>query len=299
LRQFLPTTGVNGNANDNSAFRSGAVYVFKRRDEDWEQQAFIKASNTDSEDFFGNAVSLSRDGNTLAVAARSEDSAATGIDGDQSDNSGAGAGAVYIFKRVNEAWQQESYLKASNAGVGDLFGFAISLSSDGNTLAVGASAEGSGANGINGDENDPGSIRSAASGAVYIFTRANAVWQQQAYVKASNPGSSHTFGIAVSLSEDGDTLAVGAPGEDSTATGLNGSQISNRPVAGDSGVWQQISYVKASNAESGDRFGSSVSLSGDGLTLVVGAENERSSASGIFGDQDDNTETAAGAVYLY
>jgi len=61
--------GINGNQNDDSAYNSGAVYVYARNGANWAQQAYLKASNTGAGDRFGNAVAISADGNTLAVAA--------------------------------------------------------------------------------------------------------------------------------------------------------------------------------------------------------------------------------------
>lgn len=69
-------TGINGDESDNSAALSGAVYLYKYNGSDWEQQAYIKASNTDSLDQFGQAISLASDGRTLAVSATGESSIA-------------------------------------------------------------------------------------------------------------------------------------------------------------------------------------------------------------------------------
>src|SRR5262245_23565462 len=74
------------------------------------QQAYLKASNTGSNDVFGLAVALSRD--TLVVGAPQE--AGGRVNGDQSDNSAFAAGAVYIFVRHGTQWVQQAYLKASN-----------------------------------------------------------------------------------------------------------------------------------------------------------------------------------------
>ena len=70
------------------------------------------------------------------------------------DNAAPGAGAVYVFSRSDTTWTQQAYVKASNTGACDQFGFSLSLSSDGNTLAVGASREGSNATGIGADGED-------------------------------------------------------------------------------------------------------------------------------------------------
>src|SRR5437773_9854533 len=99
------------------------------------QVAYIKASNTEMGDHFGNGgtleghgVALSGDGNTLAVGAPYESSGAKGINGNQNDNSLYSAGAVYVFVRRNGTWPQPAYIKASNPGQSDKFGFVVSLS---------------------------------------------------------------------------------------------------------------------------------------------------------------------------
>ena len=115
-------TGVNGNQRHESAWDSGAVYVFTRSGGRWTQQAYIKASNAQSSDRFGIAIALRGDGSTLAVAATLEDSGARGMNGNQADNSAESSGAVYVFGRAGATWAQQAYIKASNADAGDQFG---------------------------------------------------------------------------------------------------------------------------------------------------------------------------------
>ena len=101
---------------------------------------YLKASNAGAGDSFG-AVALSADGNTLAVSAPGESSAATGINNTmpgQNDNSADLSGAVYVFTRSGTTWSQQAYMKASNTGITNYFGTSLALSADGNTLAVGA-----------------------------------------------------------------------------------------------------------------------------------------------------------------
>jgi len=112
-------------------------------------------------------------------------------------------------------------LKASNTDQQDRFGSATMLSSDGSTLAVGAREEDSSSSGVNGDQND-NSI--ASTGAIYIFSHVDGNWQQEAYLKASNPRSLDGFGTSLSLGSDGNTLAVGVPAADGAAIGVNGDQ---------------------------------------------------------------------------
>lgn len=267
---------------------------------------YFKASNTDAGDLFGWSVAISGDGNTLAVGARSEASNATGIGGDEADNN-AYRGAVYVFVRntADDSWAQQAYIKASNISIfSHAFGYSVSLSADGNTLAVGDRSEHSNATGVNGDQNN---INLQSSGAVYVFTRENNNWSQQAYIKASNTGESDQFGHAVSLSGDGNTLAVSTFAEDSNATGIDGN--GNNDDAENSGAvylytrsgidWSFRHYIKASNADAGDWFGYAISLSADGDTLAVGAPGEDSNATGINGDESDNTLSFNGAGYLF
>tara|TARA_R110002096_G_scaffold16898_1_gene57632 strand:- start:80421 stop:82268 length:1848 start_codon:yes stop_codon:yes gene_type:complete len=288
-------TGVDGNQQSNAAENSGAVYVFRREGATWVQEAYLKASNAEAGDRFGFEVSL--DGDTLAVAAISEDSSSTGIGGNEDNNDANTSGAVYVFRRSGETWSQEAYVKASNTDASDRFGTSISLSGD--SLAVGAQLEASNASGINGSQNN----LLASSGAVYVFRRNGTSWSQEAYIKASNPGLVDGFGESVSL--HGDALAVGASAEDSNASGVNGVQ--DNADAQNSGAvylfrrsgtsWSQEAYIKASNVEESDKFGESVALYAD--TLAVGATREDSSATGVGGSEGDNATSNSGAVYVF
>jgi len=133
---------------------------------------YFKASNTNARDQFGNSVSLSSDGATLAVGANGEDSNTTDInapDPAQADNSAANTGTVYVFTRSGISWSQQAYIKASNTGTGDLFGGSVSLSSDGTTLAVGARSEDSIATGINAADPTQAENLAMGAGAVYVY----------------------------------------------------------------------------------------------------------------------------------
>ncbi len=304
-------TGINGDQTNNGAGDSGAVYVFVRNSAGtWSQQAYIKASNAEANDQFGTAISISDNGNTLIVGAFGEDSTATGVNGDQTNNGAGDSGAAYVFVRSSTAgtWSQQAYLKASNTEAGDEFSReGVSISGDGNTLIVSALGEDSSATGVGGDETSGGA---ADSGAAYVFVRSStdSSWSQQAYIKASNPNSTDRFGEVVSLDDDGNTLVIGAPFEDSTATGINGNETSNGAlgagaayvfVRSTTGTWSQQAYIKASNTDSLDNFGLTVPISDDGNTIVIGAAFEDSDATGINGDEVNNNSTNTGAAYVF
>lgn len=297
-------TGINGDQANITAQNAGAVYVFAWTAGMWSMQAYVKASNTEAFDRFGSAVALSADGSTPTVGALNESSNATGIDGNQADNSAPGSGAVYVFTRAAGAWSQQAYVKASNTGGFDQFGGAVALAGDGNTLAIGAYGEASIANSVGGDQaNDS----AANAGAVYLFTRNAGTWLQQAYVKASNTDANDRFGQAVALSSDGNTLAAAAQNEASSARGIDGNQADNSATNAGAvylfsragGTWSQQAYVKASNTEIDDGFGVAIALSHDGNTLAVGATGEDGNAKGVGGDQTDNSERIAGAAYVF
>jgi len=297
-------TGINGNQTDNSIPLAGAVYVFRRILSTWSQEAYIKPPNPGFGDQFGEELALSGDGNTLAVASAFEDSNATGINGDPFNNAALSSGAVYIYTWNASSWSQQAYIKASNAESGDLFGAALALSSDGNTLAVGAHQENGSIAGVNGDQTDNSKPN---SGAVYVFNRIGIVWNQQAYIKASNPDSEDRFGNELALSNDGSTLAVGSYAESSSATGIDCYQFSNSyswsgavyVFSLNAGVWSQEAYIKPAVSDAGDIFGISISFANNGNTIAVGAFGEASNATGINGDPINDTNTYSGAAYIF
>jgi hypothetical protein len=309
LEETSNGVGVGATQNDSSAPSAGAVYVYTKSAGVWSQQAYVKPSNTSTKQYFGVSVALSSDGNTLAVGASGEASNATGIEGNQNDKSAPDAGAVYLFARNQSAWQQTSYLKASNARANSGFGVHVSLSADAATLAVGAWTESSNAKGIDGDQTN---TASANSGAVYLFTFTAGAWSQQAYIKASNTLPEHRFGQRVVLAANGNTLAVGAIRESSNATGVNGNQSNaSSSEAGavyvfvrSAGSWQQQAYIKSSNTNAtnvgvGDRFSVAISIAADGNTLAVGAWGEDSAGRGVGSNQNDESSLDSGAVYVF
>jgi len=304
-KEASAATGVGGDANDDSAPQAGAVYVFAETGGAWQQEAYVKASNAGEGDGFGGVLAISADGATLAVAAPFEASAATGVGGDQADDSQPSAGAVYVFVRQGGAWVQEAYLKASNTERSDRFGIALGLSGDGNVLAIGAEGEDNSAGASHGLDDEA----KADSGAVYVFSRGAAGWQQDAYLKASNADAVDRFGGAIAISGDGTTLAVGATGEDSIATGVDGDPTSNASKGSgavyvfvrDATAWWPQTYLKPARVDPDgyDGFGTAVSISADGNTLAVGAAGDASGFAGVDADPDDHSAPYAGAAYVF
>ncbi len=297
FKEDSASAGINGDESDNSLQDAGAAYVFIRNSlGNWVKQAYLKPSNPDANDWFGYSVAIS--GDTVAISARNERSNAIGINGDESNNFLFQAGAVYVFTRNNEVWSQQAYIKASNTGANDLFGFSLGVSGD--TLVVGAVFEDSDSSGIDGDQNND---LAEHSGAAYVFERDSfGNWSQVHYLKASNnTGDNDEFGRAVSISDD--LLVVSANREDGGSTGINGLNNNAANDAGavyafirNNGFWTQEAYIKASNTGAGDEFGRSIALAGN--TLVVGARHEDGDAT-IVNGIDNNSSTDSGAAYVF
>lgn len=290
-------TGVNGNQADTTMPGAGAVYVFSRNGGTWSQQAYVKASNTGEKsdgDQFGYSVAISGDGNTLASGAISEDSAATGINGNQADNSADSAGAVYVFVRTGGTWAQQAYVKPWNTtNRGNLFGYSVGLSGNGDTLAVGSYDEERG------------------KGAAYIFTRSGATWSQQIRLLSSNAEDGDSLGCSIAISDDGNTMVAGAFDEDSLLRGIQPPNEGSNDAASDVSTgaayvfvrngttWSQQAFIKATNTRLNDQFAWALTLSRDGNTLAVGAHLEDSGASGLNGNQEDASAEDSGAAYVY
>ncbi|MFN3485049.1 MAG: FG-GAP repeat protein, partial [Planctomycetota bacterium] len=208
--------------SDGSGDFPGAAYVFRRSGTSWTQEARFQPPAIEGGDQFGLSVAMS--GDVVAVGAPLEESGSTGINGDPSNNAIPGAGAVYLFRRSSGVWSQDAYVKPGHQfSVGMKFGTAVALR--GATLIVGAASETGTNSGIN-----PSPVGgSDGSGAAFVFRYKSTSWTQEAYLKAAVIGGGDDF-FGLTLAFDGQTLVVGAPREDSNATGVNGDATDNSAV---------------------------------------------------------------------
>ena len=250
------TAIVGAYLEDTGAAEAGAAYVFTRSGSTWTEQQKIQASDKEANDIFGQSVSISGDGNTAIVGAYLEDTGALN------------AGAAYIFTRSGSTWTEQQKIQASDKEVSDQFGFSVSISSDGNTAIVGAFSEDTGG---------------ADAGAAYIFTRSGSTWTEQQKIQASDKETSDSFGYSVSISSDGNTAIVGSSNEDTGGLDAGAAYIFTRSGS----TWTEQQKIQSSDIEAGDRFGWSVSISGDGSTAIVGA------------DLEDTGGSNAGAAYIF
>ena len=157
--------------NDNAS-NAGAAYVFTRDGSTWSQQAYLKAPNAGTDDRFGNSVAISDD--TVVIGAYDEDGDVYSTAGFPNDNASE-SGAAYVFVRTGTTWSEQAYLKASNTGTNDNFGYSVAIS-DG-TAVVGAYKEAGDATATKATPND----NASQAGAAYVFVRSGTTWSQEAY----------------------------------------------------------------------------------------------------------------------
>lgn len=169
---------VNGNADQ------GSVTVFTRSGGKWAEQGVLTVAGA-ANDWFGYSIAMSADGSTIAVGA-----VYATVDGNKAQ------GSASVFARQGGKWSLQKTLTGESGAAGDLFGYSVSLSADGGTLAVGAT-------GADIDGN-------ADQGSASVYTR-DGGWALQATLTAATPAAKANFGTSVALSSDGNTLAVGGP----------------------------------------------------------------------------------------
>jgi hypothetical protein len=224
------SNGVSG------SYDEGYARVYQYSGSSWLQMGGDLLGEA-SGDNFGSAVSISSDGMTVASG------------GIKNTGSGNSAGHVRVYQYSGSSWSQMGSDIDAEASK-DRFGGALSLSSDGSILAVGASRNA-------GSGTDAGHVR--------VLEFSGSSWSQRGGdIDAEAAGD--FYGEAVSLSDDGCTLAVG--GRKNDAAGTDSGHVRVLQYTG--GSWVQMGADLDGEA-SGDYFGTSVALSGDGLTLVVGA----------------------------
>lgn len=215
---------------------TGRVSVYTLQSGTWVPKGSVLSSPT-HEDMFGNAVSLSDDGNILAVGVR------------MNDDNGTNAGKVCIYQYNGTDWvPYGNVLKGANPG--DVFGASVMLNDAGDRLAIGSVGDDT-----NGD----------SAGKVQVFQLTSGTWSALG-APMLGLGSYNGLGVAMDLSGDGNTLVA-------TAGYFSYDEISKGYICVfrfDGAVWNQISPIIWGD-NLGDLFGNSISLSNDGNTLAVGS----------------------------
>ncbi len=263
-REDSNSTEINGEDGNDDAHDSGAAYVFVRDADDWRQQAYLKAPNTDVWDSFGGSVAV--DETTIVVGAYRDDrgflSPKNPVD-DPDD-----VGAAHVFRTAGGRWFHAAYLKPPST-VGVLwFGYSVAISED--LIVVGAPHAGG-----------------SSGGAAFVYRLRSDGWRFEAILSGTGVKDGDAFGTAVAISNR--KIVVGAPGHDGSGAAFIYSRSGS--------AWSEDIELHAANSEFGDSFGCSVGISGE--VAVVGARREKSASTGINGNGVDDSQFDAGAAYLF
>ena len=229
-------------------YNAGSAYVFRWDGYEWIEETKLVPSDTYGDDRFGYSVAIS--GNVIAVGSLYDDSCAPG------------AGSIYVYRYDGSRWNQEQELKASDCATQDFLGFSVAV--DGDRIIAGALLYGR-----------------DYSGAAYVFNWNGSTWSQESKLTASDAVASDVFGVAVDI--EGDEAVVGS----------NQANVDSKSDAGATYVfnrtdttWIQTTKLTASDGSAGDRFGTSVAISGK--VIAVGAPYSTYAST-----------SQAGKVYLY
>jgi hypothetical protein len=237
--------GARGDDIDTLSDR-GSAYVFVKPAGGWvdsTENTTLSPSDSSFAAQFGSSVAI--DGDTIVVGALGTSS---------------GRGAAYVFVKPQTGWPESldpnATLSAADAAVGDLFGVSVAVAGD--TVAVGASGD------------DTGAILN--HGSAYVFVMPPGGWSGSAHANAkltpSNAAAGAEFGNPVAVS--GFTIVVGAAHANVAANNQQGSAyVFLRPVGGWNGDLEENDKLNASDGAALDQFGTSVAVSDN--VIVVGA----------------------------
>ena len=240
------------------ALSNDYTYALDRTELEVSAPVYLKAPNTGANDGFGSSVAA--EGPLLVVGAPNEDSAATGVDGNGSDNASTDAGAAYVLRRRGLVWMVEAYLKPSANVSGAHFGASVAIWKG--TVIVGAPGDGA-----------------TVAGAVYFFGKSGTTWSQTQRLAATG---SAKFGASLALADT--FLAIGAP---NVAAGGVSIYHWTSAAAG----WTPTTSLSGTilGASTGAQFGAAVAMAPD-LTLLIGAPLDDSIGGGV---------ADTGAVYAF
>ena len=198
------------------------------------EQAKLADWNAKDSDYFGSAVAISGDGNTVIVGAP------------QNDLYAVQAGQCFVFTRSGVTWTLQARLHAQDFKAGDFFGASVAISRDGDVVMVGASGKG------------------LVRGSVYIFRRIGVIWNQSAKILAEDGYVGDYFGSSISMAYDGSCVVIGSMYQNNKC---GAAYVYNRM----GNLWSQLAKLESDQTVQGDFFGSSVAIASGGKVILVGA----------------------------
>ncbi len=235
--------------SDGDEFNTGSIHVWRRAPGGLVPDAVLQLAEPGINDYLGLSLDIDRD-----VLVAGSDSAKLGV---------PSVGAVHVFRRAGDAWQEEARLVPPALTTPAFFGLEVDVSGD--LLLVGAP-------GLGVDVDD--------DGAAWIYRRVDGVWTEEAFLRPHDPQEEQYFGYAVQI-RDG-LAVVSALGDNGGAIGAGAVYVFERDG---SGAWVETQKLLAPDMKNWDGLGESIALDGDWLAIGSPA--------------DDDKDTTAGSVYLY
>ena len=227
----------------------------------------VQSNNAREFDFFGSSLATAANGRVLLAGKPGHDVSTQDSAASDNDDNVFDAGAAELLFTVDNDWFSAAELTQDSPSFNSQFGFAVAADNSGDTVVVGAPSDSS--------ERD-------LAGAAYVFIRAGETWIQSAILAPGQARAFARFGHSVAISDDGQLIAVGAPG-DSNATIDPFASVDNEIDAGSvtlfrfdepSGSWILSNYVRSPMVTSGQRFGESIALNESATTMAVAAPGE-------------------------
>lgn len=237
------TAIISAWGDDDTGSNQGAAYIFDRIGGTWVESTKLTVSDGNNGMRLGISVSIS--GNTAIIGA------------DFENTNGTNAGTAYVFKKSGSSWNEEAKLVALDGEDFDQFGFSVSVFGD--DAIIGA---------VSDDDNGNG------AGAAYIFTRTGSTWNEIIKLTASDGSGLDEFGGRVFISEN--SAIVSAPRTDDAGNDSGSVYAFERRE----GSWKEVAKLMASDDDAEDRFGTSISMSGEIIIVGTSLEDSNGSNSG-------------------
>lgn len=220
---------------------NGAIYIFRSDDGSWSEE--FAAAGLDDYARYGQAIDISGDGNKIAGGSRINNSV-----------------GILQYNQTTVTWDVQVNFSADDTEASDQFGYSVSLSSDGSTLAVGAPFK------------ESGGVSAAGAAYIFRFNPYSQGWSQQAILYTSIADTGDRIGGLVSLSTNGNTVAVAARNSDASGP-ANVGAVFVFQFNPNSSIWTEEDILYP-NSGLLINFGTSLSISGDGTIIAVGDKNQ-------------------------
>ncbi len=233
---------IGANQKDNGS--PGKAYVFTRSGSSWSEDQTLAGTSVDGA-LFSSTISI--DGSTVMIAAKYDGS-------EDDDDDEYRRGEIYVYTYSGSSWALEEHLVASDWE--KFANFGVDLDFENGFAAIGARQ-------ADGEEED--------TGAVYIFSRSGTTWTEETKITHEDSKDGDWFGFEVDLDEDAETLVIGVPHDDEDDNDPTENTGSAFIYTGSEDTWSEQTQLWSSDGRDGDCFGSRVSMSSDGDSILIGA----------------------------